>query len=105
MLSADVLFDFGSAVVKAEGVHQLQKLARQLSGSTKAQCDGHTDNVGGTTFDQQLGLDRAKAVCAIIKTHVRKTAVRSFGETRPVASNATEGGRARNRRVEVTIFN
>jgi outer membrane protein OmpA-like peptidoglycan-associated protein len=104
-LLADVLFDFGSAAIRPEGARQLARVARQIAGSKKLECDGHTDDVGTAEFNQQLGMERATAVCNLLKRRVKATVSRSFGETRPVAPNDTEAGRQLNRRVELVISN
>ena len=104
-LRTDVLFAPGSASLSRAGVIALRKVAARISGSRQVRCEGHTDNEGDDAADQQLALGRATAVCKLIGQHVRKKVVVSLGETRPVASNATPTGRAKNRRVEVTITN
>jgi outer membrane protein OmpA-like peptidoglycan-associated protein len=67
---------------------------------------GHTDSTGSDTYNQSLSERRAQAVANYLTSHgVNSARIRSqgFGETQPVASNATEDGRARNRRVEIKI--
>lgn len=68
---------------------------------------GHTDNTGNNTLNQKLSLARAEAV----RDWIRDTgdipdscfAVQGLADSRPVASNATSEGRARNRRVEIRL--
>jgi outer membrane protein OmpA-like peptidoglycan-associated protein len=71
----------------------------------KLEIQGHTDNVGGAAANLKLSEDRAAAV----KAHLveqggidsgRLTSA-GFGDTNPIASNATDDGRAQNRRVEL----
>jgi len=68
--------------------------------------EGHTDNVGGRRFNQRLSERRAQAVVDYL---ARKGVVAArihaagYGETRPVASNAAEAGRAKNRRIEFKV--
>jgi outer membrane protein OmpA-like peptidoglycan-associated protein len=67
---------------------------------------GHTDNVGGNEYNRQLSQRRADAVTRYLESKgVAQTRLMTAagGEEHPVASNATEQGRAANRRVEVTI--
>jgi len=68
------------------------------------EIDGHTDSVGTEEYNQRLGQRRADAVKNyFISKGIRasRLTARSFGETRPVASNDTEEGRQTNRRVEL----
>lgn len=67
---------------------------------------GHTDNVGSDEYNMQLSAKRAMAVSnylALRGVAQNRMAVRAMGEKAPIASNATEAGRAQNRRVEITI--
>jgi outer membrane protein OmpA-like peptidoglycan-associated protein len=105
LLHSDVYFAFNSAKVSAGGVKALDKVARQIAGAKLVECDGYTDSVGSVSYNIKLGLNRAKAVCAILGTHVQHTKSLSFGESHPVATNATAAGRAKNRRVVVKITN
>ncbi len=105
LLHSDVYFAFNSSKVSARGVKALDKVARQISGAKLVECDGYTDSVGSVSYNLALGRSRAKAVCAILGAHVQHTKSVSFGESHPVASNATAAGRAKNRRVVVKITN
>jgi outer membrane protein OmpA-like peptidoglycan-associated protein len=105
LLHSDVYFAFNSSKVSAAGVKALDKVARQISGAKLVECDGYTDSVGSVSYNLKLGLNRAKAVCAILGAHVQRTRSLSFGESHPVATNATAAGRAKNRRVVVKITN
>jgi outer membrane protein OmpA-like peptidoglycan-associated protein len=104
-LSADVLFSSGSAVLTTAAKATIASLGRHLKGSRAARCDGHTDSDGSAAANLDLGKRRAAAVCSILARYVRKTTTRTFGESRPIASNATAKGKARNRRVEITVTN
>jgi OOP family OmpA-OmpF porin len=67
---------------------------------------GHTDNKGGEAYNQQLGLDRANTLRRYFEEFgldVGQIITRSRGMKEPVADNASEEGRSRNRRVEVQI--
>jgi outer membrane protein OmpA-like peptidoglycan-associated protein len=72
----------------------------------RVRIEGHTDNVGGESFNLKLSQKRAEAVREYLTSHgvkpERLEAV-GFGLTRPVASNKTEKGRAQNRRTEFHI--
>jgi len=68
------------------------------------EIDGHTDSVGAEDYNQGLGQRRAEAVRGyLVSKGLRSSRLtaRSFGETRPVASNDTDEGRQTNRRVEL----
>lgn len=101
-----VLFDFDRYDIKPEaypllneGVTILKKNAR-----TKMEIEGHTDNVGSAEYNQRLSEKRAKAVMDyLVKNGIdpERLSDRGYGLTRPVASNDTEEGRAKNRRVEL----
>lgn len=70
------------------------------------EVDGHTDNEGGDTYGQQISERRAATVRdALVGDGIppNMIVVRAFGKTRPLLSNDTPAGRARNRRVEVVI--
>jgi outer membrane protein OmpA-like peptidoglycan-associated protein len=70
------------------------------------EVDGHTDNEGGDTYDRQLSEQRAATVRdVLVRDGIPPNAIviRAFGKTRPLLSNDTPAGRARNRRVEVVI--
>jgi outer membrane protein OmpA-like peptidoglycan-associated protein len=104
-LSSSVLFSSASSVLTPASVKIITALGVKVKGSKMATCAGYTDNQGSASYNLALGLARAKAVCAVLGKYVKKTSAVSFGLTHPVASNATEAGRAKNRRVVLTISN
>jgi len=69
--------------------------------------EGHTDNKGADKYNMKLSQRRADAVRTfIIEQHgvdAGRLTAKGFGETKPVASNATDEGRAKNRRVEAVF--
>jgi OOP family OmpA-OmpF porin len=98
-------FDKGSAVIASESGQVLDKLAATLHRCTGdvVEIGGHTDSDGSEDLNQRLSQARAEAVV----TGLRRRGVpldwliaRGYGEAEPIASNATEEGRARNRRIE-----
>jgi outer membrane protein OmpA-like peptidoglycan-associated protein len=103
----NILFDTGKATIKAESAAALEPVAELLKNdpSLKVEIQGHTDNVGQTAANLKLSQDRAAAV----KTYLVQTAgvaparltSAGFGDTKPVAPNTTDEGRAQNRRVEL----
>ena len=105
-----VNFDFDRAEVKAEYLDEIQGLAefmRQYP-DVIAQLEGHTDSVGTDEYNQGLSQRRVNAVRQVLIDRFsiqgsRLTAT-GYGESRPVASNATSAGRAENRRVITVIM-
>jgi outer membrane protein OmpA-like peptidoglycan-associated protein len=68
--------------------------------------EGHTDAQGDPAANQKLSLDRATAIRALLVGRglaERRIATAGFGQEKPVASNGTEEGRARNRRLELVV--
>lgn len=99
-----VNFVTGSAELTAASRTTLDRIATILSDApeVRAQVQGHTDNQGDAAANQALSQRRAASVVTYLvgKGIARNRLVpRGFGESRPVATNATDAGRARNRRV------
>ena len=105
----DVKFDFDKSVVKENSYGDIKNLAdfMQQYPSTSTTVEGHTDSVGPDAYNQKLSQRRADAVKSVLvnKYGVGSGRVSSvgYGETRPIADNATEAGRALNRRVEAQV--
>jgi outer membrane protein OmpA-like peptidoglycan-associated protein len=104
-----LLYDFNSDEVKPAARTNLRELAKSLDKypGSDLLIVGHTDNVGSTDYNQRLSERRATAAADYLASQgVAKTrfATRGMGETEPIASNETEGGRQANRRVEVAIY-
>lgn len=104
-----LLFDTGKSEIKADGAIYIERIATLLKTKTQAQAmiEGHTDDVGGAQFNQQLSVRRANAVRdALIKQGVSATRMQAqgFGFTRPVADNKTPEGRQANRRTEILVL-
>lgn len=100
---SDTLFTSGSAVISDEMAERLTQFFGQsvLAGKPYFLIAGHTDNVGEEYYNYDLGRDRATSVAVIANQIGAITAVDTLGEMRPIASNDTEDGRRRNRRVEI----
>lgn len=103
-----ITFDFNSAIVRPEMRTQLQQVAGVLNQypSTVIGVYGHTDNVGTAEVNQRLSEQRAQSVAGTLESFGVSQArmqVRGFGFTQPIASNATDAGRAQNRRVEIRV--
>ena len=104
----DMKFEFASAVMESEAEKQLDEFVEmyQKFPNMQLQINGHTDNVGTDKYNQKLSEDRAKSVYKyFLKKGVpaSKMTVKGFGPKYPIATNDTEEGRAKNRRVEVDI--
>ena len=102
-----ILFDFNSATVKPESMPTLEEIAKLLKGdpALRILVVGHTDNVGTFDFNKDLSQRRAAAVVQTLTSKFAVDAKRltPFGVSfaSPVASNKTEDGRAKNRRVQL----
>ncbi len=99
----DVLFDTGKADLTQDAIDRLKSyFAKEMAdGTTAFIINGHTDSRGSALYNFDLARARAQAVAGIAQQLGAMTQVESFGEMRPVASNDTEDGRRRNRRVEI----
>lgn len=102
-----IYFDFNRADVKPESDPTLTQIAQLLktTPAVKLLVVGHTDNVGGFAFNMDLSQRRAAAVVAALTTRfgIGKDRLTPVGVSfaSPVASNQTDEGRSRNRRVEL----
>ncbi len=102
-----IYFDTGKSVLKPESENAIGEVAKLLKAEAalKLYVVGHTDNVGGLESNMKLSQDRAEAVVqALVKNHgIAVSRLKSFGAGpyAPVASNDTEEGKAKNRRVEL----
>jgi len=101
-----ILFDSDAATIRAESRAVLDEVAKLLAAepSWKLLIEGHTDAQGEEAHNQRLSETRAAAVRdALVGRGVSAARLRAvgFGESRPVSDNATEVGRAQNRRVEL----
>ncbi len=103
-----VLFDTDSAVIKPGYNHQLLKVVTILHATSgvHALIEGHTDNRASAAHNLRLSERRAMAVRNFLIQHgikAERLSIKGYGFSRPIASNDTEEGRARNRRVEISI--
>jgi outer membrane protein OmpA-like peptidoglycan-associated protein len=102
-----IYFDTGKSEVKSESQAALQEVAKLLSGdpNLKLFVVGHTDSVGQLEANMKLSQARAEAVVqALTKSHgvaASRLRAQGAGPIAPVATNRTEEGRAKNRRVEL----
>ena len=109
-LPSSVLFDAGKADFKqAEAAPYLDRVAELLRTKTKNKVavEGHTDNTGNGAANQKLSEQRAEVVLAALAQRgvpADRLAASGYSFNRPMASNATEPGKAVNRRVELVIL-
>jgi outer membrane protein OmpA-like peptidoglycan-associated protein len=105
---SDVLFDFNRATLKPGAKLRLAKVSGIILAypDLKLEIDGFTDNKGTPQYNMTLSDKRAKAVRDfLVSQGVGTDAVttKGFGESNPVATNATAAGRQQNRRVELVV--
>lgn len=103
-----LLFDVDSAELRPTLVADLQAVSRNLQKypDSGVSVVGHTDDTGSDSHNFDLSERRAQAVAWVLQDNgIDAARVQSYGqgETRPVASNDTDIGRAQNRRVEIII--
>lgn len=102
-----IYFDFDAATLKAPSKPALEGIAALLrkQGAWRLRIEGHTDNVGGDRYNDDLSARRAAAVKVALETDYgidpSRLTSKGFGARNPIETNATIAGRARNRRVEL----
>jgi len=102
-----ILFDTGKSTIKPESAQAIGEVAKMLTADAalKIHVVGHTDNVGDVNANIKLSQERGEAVLqALVRDHgIAAVRLRSYGcgQFAPVASNDSEEGRAKNRRVEL----
>ena len=105
----NIFFDTDKYDLKPESRVELSKLITFLNDNpgVSIELSGHTDNVGEDSYNQKLSENRAKAVYdylleqGIVKERLN---YKGYGESKPVADNNSESGRAKNRRTEFKII-
>ncbi len=109
-LSAGATFAFGKSKLLPSAFPELDKLIKVMKENLRSRwlIAGYTDNIGSDNANKKVSLERAKAVMEYLVAkgiNIRWLRVIGYGKANPVASNATEEGRAKNRRVEITRIN
>jgi len=106
--ASGLLFDYDSDVIKGDARDNLNQLASNLQkyGDSELMIVGHADATGSETYNQDLSERRAFAAQRYLSGRGVTRPIRTLGrgELEPVASNDTEAGRAKNRRIEVAIY-
>jgi len=107
-MPSGITFAFNDASVQPQFRPTLDEVSSILSQYPKTYIDvyGHTDSDGSDAYNQTLSERRAQSVANYLSSHgvqSARIATRGFGESQPIASNATEEGKASTRRVEIKI--
>jgi outer membrane protein OmpA-like peptidoglycan-associated protein len=111
VLLRDVNFKVGTAELEGEiTLTTLKELSEFLieNSSIILRISGHTDNAGDPNLNKELSMERAASVRKYLVSNgvsFERLRISGWGGTKPIASNATEAGRAKNRRVELTVEN
>jgi outer membrane protein OmpA-like peptidoglycan-associated protein len=105
----NVFFEIDSYALKKESAIELNKVVRllQVNPKIKIEIGGHTDNTGNVDYNQKLSENRARTVADyLISTSVDSNRIvsKGYGMNMPVSTNATDEGRAQNRRTELKII-
>lgn len=105
---ANIQFEFNSVVLKTGAYDILEKASREMKKDSEAKflLNGHSSEEGSSSHNMQLSVDRANAVMTYLTNagiDASRLTVKGYGETKPVATNADEAGRALNRRVEIKL--
>ncbi|HEX2536472.1 MAG TPA: OmpA family protein [Chitinophagaceae bacterium] len=104
----NIFFDFNKAELKPESQSELDRVVQLLQDNptVKIQIEGHTDNIGNAADNGKLSESRAKAVVAYLTGKgigAGRLTFIGYGATKPIADNATEEGRAQNRRTGLKV--
>ncbi len=105
----NIFFDYNSFALEEKSKTELDELVKfmQENAQVKGEISGHTDNIGDRTSNDTLSLKRAQSVFNyLIEKGIapERLKYQGYGDRRPSASNATEEGRAKNRRIEFEIL-
>ena len=108
MTLGDVLFDTGEAELKSSANRTVLKIVQflQLNPKRVVRIEGYTDSTGGKQENRKLSRDRAQAVADMLMdlgVDDKRIQVEGYGDEYPVDANASERGRAQNRRVEIVF--
>ena len=107
----DLIFALDQFALTDQGREYLSLVAEELRREGRdfvVSIEGHTDSIGSEAYNENLSLQRAVSAA----THLvlrngfdpARLFVKGYGETKPIADNATDDGRARNRRVEMLVL-
>ena len=105
----NIQFETNAATLEPVSLIELDKLLQLMNDNAtiKVQINGHTDNTGTETRNNQLSIDRAKSVAGYLISKgidAKRLTWKGFGASKPIADNNTEEGKALNRRTEFVIM-
>ena len=105
----NITFDLNSYVIKPQFKNTLDSVATVLKTypDSTIVVSGHTDTTGNDAINNPLSVNRANSVESYLESQgisSSRITSRGYGSKQPIASNATEAGRAQNRRVEIAII-
>ncbi|MBO4689840.1 MAG: putative transporter [Paludibacteraceae bacterium] len=104
----NLLFETNKAVILPASLPELKRIAEFVQTyGYKVRLAGHTDNVGKAEDNLQLSRDRAESVRQQLIDYgcdSQSVSANGYGDTQPIADNATDEGRRQNRRVEITLL-
>jgi outer membrane protein OmpA-like peptidoglycan-associated protein len=109
LVTNNILFDFSKALLRNEAFAELDKIVRMMRAnpSMKIELSAYTDEIGNEKRNQDLSEDRAFAAKQYLLSKTiaaNRIIAKGFGKRNPIASNKTEEGRQKNRRVEFKIL-
>lgn len=108
-ITEKIQFELDKADIKSEShglLDEIVQVLRENPQITKVDVNGHTDSDGDDKYNQGLSDRRAKAVVTYLTGHgidASRLSSKGFGESKPIADNATAAGKEQNRRVEFLI--
>ena len=105
----NINFDTDKATLKADGLKIVDEIALLLNNNSnlKLSIEGHTDNTGSVTRNKQLSGERANTVMYALAgkgIDINRLKASGFGSEKPLATNDSDGNKAKNRRVELVKF-
>jgi len=108
---APIEFQYNSSTIKSQSLPLLKEYAKALKGGLRnatIEIGGHTDSKGDWRYNYKLSKYRANAVKLFLirqRVNSRQLKVAAYGESKPIATNRTNSGRTKNRRVEFKRLN
>ncbi|HLR79356.1 MAG TPA: OmpA family protein [Bacillota bacterium] len=105
-----VLFDFDEYNLKKDSKKILEEISETIASidhDLEVEIKGHTDDVGKENYNMELSEKRAEEVKIFLSDYIDSKGIQfiteGYGDTQPIASNDTESGQEKNRRVEIVI--